>query len=62
MIAYILSDHLRRVNCEKGFAVTEIAAFAQRNFYLASTVVSGGLHCFTGIGNGVTVREDEIHR
>jgi hypothetical protein len=76
---------------ERGFRRTEIATLAQRNFYLASTVVSDGLHCFTGVGNsgcvhqptitgsraeprreaglrlgstreGLTVREDEIHR
>jgi hypothetical protein len=33
---------------EEGFRRTEIATFAQRNFYLASTVLSDGLHCFTG--------------
>ena len=39
---------LRRV---KGFRRAEIATLAQRNFHPASTVVSDGLRCFTGVGN-----------
>jgi hypothetical protein len=37
---------LRRV---KDFRRAEIATLAQRNFHLASTVVSDGLRCFTGV-------------
>ena len=39
---------LRRV---KGFRHTEIATLAKRNFDPASTVVSDGLRCFTGVTN-----------
>ena len=39
---------LRRV---KGFRRAEIATLAQRNFHPASTIVSDGLHCFTGVAN-----------
>jgi hypothetical protein len=35
----------------KPFTRAEIATLAQRNFHPASTVVSDGLHCFTGVGN-----------
>src|SRR5258706_505664 len=39
---------LRRV---KVFRRAEIAPLAQRNFHPASTLVSDGLRCFTGVGN-----------
>ncbi|HMD64400.1 MAG TPA: transposase [Stellaceae bacterium] len=48
---------LRRV---KGFRHAEIATLAQRNFHPASTVVSDGLHCFTGVGNAGCVHEPII--
>lgn len=45
---------LRRV---KGFRRAEIATLAQRNFHPASTVVSDGLRCFTGVGNAGCVHQ-----
>jgi transposase-like protein len=48
---------LRRV---KGFRRAEIATLAQRNFHPASTVVSDGLHCFTGVGNAGCVHQPII--
>jgi len=48
---------LRRV---KGFRRAEIATLAQRNFQPASTVVSDGLHCFTGVGNAGCVHQPII--
>src|SRR5947207_2181567 len=48
---------LRRV---KGFRRAEIASLAQRNFHPASTVVSDGLHCFTGVGNAGCVHQPII--
>src|SRR5260370_21098387 len=45
---------LRRV---KGFRRAEIAILAQRNFHPARTVVSDGLHCFTGVGNAGCVHQ-----
>jgi hypothetical protein len=45
---------LRRV---KGFRRAEIATLARRNFHPASTVVSDGLHCFTGVGNAGCVHQ-----
>jgi len=45
---------LRRV---KGFRRAEIATLAQRNFHPASTVVSDGLHCFTGVGSAGCVHQ-----
>ena len=50
---------LRRV---KGFRRAEITTLAQRNFHPASTVVSDGLHCFTGVGNAGCVDEPIITR
>src|SRR5947209_10959254 len=48
---------LRRV---KGFRRAEIATLAQRNFHPASTVVSDGLRCFTGVGNAGCVHQPMI--
>ena len=48
---------LRRV---KGFRRAEIATLAQRNFHPASTVVSDGLHCFTGVANAGCVHQPII--
>src|SRR5258707_12958663 len=48
---------LRRV---KGFRRAEIASLAQRNFHPASTVVSDGLQCFTGVGNAGCVHQPII--
>ena len=48
---------LRRV---KGFRRAEIATLAQRNFHPASTVVSDGLHCFTGVDNAGCVHQPII--
>ena len=48
---------LRRV---KGFRRAEIATLAQRNFHPASTVVSDGLHCFTGVANAGCVQQPII--
>ena len=48
---------LRRV---KGFRRAEIATLAQRNFHPSSTVVSDGLHCFTGVGNAGCVHQPII--
>jgi hypothetical protein len=44
----------------KGFRRAEIATLAQRNFYPASTVVSDGLRCFTGVGNAGCVHHPII--
>src|SRR5258708_7277824 len=38
----------------------EIAPWAQRNSHPASTVVSDGLHCFTGVGNAGCVHQPII--
>src|ERR1700730_5724360 len=48
---------LRRV---KGFRRAEIATLAHRHFQPASTVVSDGLHCFTGVGNAGCVHQPII--
>ena len=45
---------LRRV---RGFRRAEIATLAPRNFQPASTVVSDGLHCFTGVGNAGCIHQ-----
>jgi hypothetical protein len=45
---------LRRV---KGFRRAEIATLATRNFAPASTVVSDGLRCFTGVANAGCVHQ-----
>ena len=48
---------LRRV---KGFRRAEIATLAQVDFHPASTVVSDGLRCFTGVGNAGCVHQPII--
>jgi transposase-like protein len=48
---------LRRV---RGFRRAEIAALATRNFAPASTVVSDGLRCFTGVGSAGCVHQPII--
>jgi transposase-like protein len=48
---------LRRV---KGFRRAEIATLATRNFAPASTVVSDGLRCFTGVGDAGCVHQSII--
>jgi transposase-like protein len=48
---------LRRV---KGFRRAEIATLARRSFQPASTVVSDGLRCFTGVGNAGCVHQPII--
>ena len=48
---------LRRV---KGFRRAEIASLATRNFAPASTVVSDGLRCFTGVRNAGCVHQPII--
>ena len=48
---------LRRV---RGFCHAEIKTLATRNFAPASTVVSDGLRCFTGVGDAGCVHQSII--